>query len=58
MKLDKTYKMSKSIKSLISLSKFKDSHERGKFKRSMIEATISGSTLVDRKKVNTTGVDS
>jgi len=37
---DKNFKMKASTKTAMALGKFKDSHERGAFKRMMIEAQL------------------
>lgn len=37
---DKNFKMKPSTKALLVLHKFKDAHERGAFKRMMIEAQL------------------
>jgi hypothetical protein len=37
---DKNFRMKKSTKTLLALGKFKDAHERGAFKRSMIDAQL------------------
>ena len=37
---DKNFRMRKSTKTLLALSKFKDAHERGAFKRAMIDAQL------------------
>lgn len=36
-----TYKMSKATKTALALFKFKDEHERGAWKRAMIDAELS-----------------
>lgn len=38
---DKNYRMKNSIKTALALGKFKNSHERGAFKRMMIDAQLS-----------------
>lgn len=40
-KSDKNFKMSTSTKTALALGKFKDAHERGEFKRAMIDAQLS-----------------
>lgn len=37
---DKNFKMKSSTKTALALHKFKDAHERGSFKRMMIEAQL------------------
>jgi hypothetical protein len=37
---DKNYKMKASIKTVLALGKFKDAHEKGAFKRMMIDAQL------------------
>lgn len=37
---DKNYKMKASIKTALALGKFKDAHEKGAFKRMMIDAQL------------------
>ena len=38
---DKNFKLSKSSKRMLALFRFKDSHDRGAFKRQMIEAEVT-----------------
>lgn len=40
MKPDKNFKMWASTKTALALGKFKDAHERGQFKRAMIDAQL------------------
>lgn len=40
MKPDKNFKMWASTKAALALTKFKDAHERGEFKRMMIDAQL------------------
>lgn len=37
---DKNYKMKSSIKTALALGKFKDAHDKGAFKRMMIQAQL------------------
>lgn len=41
MKTDKNFRLSKTVKSMLALIKFKDAHARGEFKRLMIDAEVS-----------------
>lgn len=41
MKPDKNFKMWKSTKTALALGKFSDAHERGAFKRMMIDSQLS-----------------
>ncbi len=38
---DKNFRMNSLIKKMLGLTKFKDAHERGAFKRAMIDAQLS-----------------
>jgi hypothetical protein len=38
MKTDKNFKLNKETKRMMALFKFKDAHDRGAFKKSMVEA--------------------
>ena len=38
MKTDKNFRLSKTTKRILALGKFKNAHERGAFKRAMIDA--------------------
>ena len=40
MKPDKTFRMWASTKTALALGRFKDAHERGAFKRAMIDAQL------------------
>lgn len=48
MKTDKNFKISKETKRMMALFKFKDQHDRGSFKKSMIEAQAV-SERIDRE---------
>ena len=41
MKADKNFRLSKTSKRMLALMPFKDEHERGSFKRLMIEAELA-----------------
>ena len=45
MKFTSTYKMSKALKTHLALAKFKDAHQKGAWKRAMIEAEIHSRTV-------------
>ena len=38
---DKNFKLSKTAKRMLALMRFKDKHDRGSFKRLMIEAEVT-----------------
>ncbi len=44
------YKMSKSLKTALALHKFRDEHDRGRWKRAMIDAEIEASKKVKIEK--------
>jgi len=39
------YKMSKSLKASLALSKFKDAHHRGEWKRAMIQSELAAAVV-------------
>lgn len=41
MKTDKNFRLSKTSKRMLALMQFKDEHDRGAFKRLMIEAEVA-----------------
>ena len=41
MKADKNFRMSSTTKAMLALGKFKDAHERGQWKRAMIQAQLA-----------------
>lgn len=41
MKPDKNYRMSSTTKAMLALGKFKDAHQRGQWKRAMIDAELT-----------------
>lgn len=41
MKSTSTFKLSKSFKNLLGNGKFKDAHDRGQFKRMLIQAQLA-----------------
>lgn len=45
------YRMSKQTKASLALSKFKDAHARGAWKRSMIQAELAAAIQPKREKV-------
>ncbi len=49
LKPTSTYKMSKQLKTALALHKFKDTHDRGEWKRIMIQAELA-SALQPRKE--------
>ena len=50
MKPGPNYKMSKATKTGLALSKFKDAHQRGAWKRAMIDAELSAAIQPKREK--------
>ncbi len=50
MKSGSTYKMSKQTKTGLALHKFKDAHDRGAWKRAMIQAELSALVQPKREK--------
>lgn len=48
MKTDKNFKISKQTKRMMALFKFKDQHDRGAFRKSMVEAQAA-SEKIDRE---------
>ena len=45
MKSTSTYKMSKPLKTSLALSKFKDAHQKGAWKKAMINAEIHAKSV-------------
>jgi hypothetical protein len=45
LKQTATYKMSKSTKTGLALTKFKDAHHRGEWKRAMIQAELDAAIV-------------
>jgi hypothetical protein len=52
MKPGPNYKMSSLTKVGLALSKFKDAHQRGAWKRAMIDAELSAAVQPRREKTN------
>lgn len=52
MKTGKNFKISKQTKALLSLMTFDDSHQRGAFKRMMIQAQLASGTKVSSKEAS------
>lgn len=50
MKPTANYKMSKPTKTMLALTKFKDAHQRGAWKRAMIDAELSAGYQPKREK--------
>jgi len=50
MKPTKNYKMSKALKTSLALSKFQDPHQKGQWKRAMIDAELSAAIQPKREK--------
>jgi hypothetical protein len=51
LKPTKTYKMSKTLKASLALSKdFQDPHQKGQWKRAMIDAELSAAIQPKREK--------
>ncbi len=44
IKPSKTFKLSKRTKTVLALGKFKDEHDRGAYKRAMIQAELAAAT--------------
>ena len=47
---NKTYRMSKSLKTSLALSPFQDPHKKGQWKRAMIDAELSAAIQPKREK--------
>jgi hypothetical protein len=41
MKADKNFRLKASTKAMLALGKFKDAHDRGQWKRAMIQAQLA-----------------
>ena len=52
MKPGPNYKMSTSLKASLALGKFQDPHEKGKWKRDMIQAELAAAIQPKREKRN------
>ena len=52
MKPGPNYKMSSSTKASLALTKFKDAHQRGAWKRAMIDAELTAAVQPRREKTN------
>jgi cysteinyl-tRNA synthetase len=50
LKPTSTYKMSKSLKASLALSKLQDPHKKGQWKRAMIDAELSAQIKHKEKK--------
>jgi hypothetical protein len=50
MKPGPNYKMSSSTKASLALTKWKDAHQAGQWKRAMIDAELSGAVQQKREK--------
>ena len=50
LKPTSTYKMSKQTKTGLALSKFKDAHQRGAWKRAMIDAELQAKIQPKRER--------
>ena len=50
MKPGPNYKMSSATKTGLALSKFKDAHQRGQWKRAMIDAELTAAHQPKREK--------
>ena len=50
MKPGPNYKMSSTTKASLALTKFKDAHQRGAWKRAMIDAELTGAIQPKREK--------
>jgi hypothetical protein len=49
LKPTKTYKMSKTLKASLALSTFQDPHQKGQWKRAMIDAELSAAIQPKRE---------
>jgi hypothetical protein len=52
MKATANYRMSKATKTSLALAKFKDAHQKGAWKRAMIDAELSSAVQPRREKSN------
>ena len=52
MKPGPNYKMSSATKASLALTKFKDAHQRGAWKRAMIDAELTAAVQPRREKSN------
>jgi hypothetical protein len=50
LKPTSSYKMSKTTKASLALSKFKDEHQRGAWKRAMVQAELAAAIQPKREK--------
>ena len=50
MKPTATFKLSKTTKTMLALGKFKDEHDRGAWKRAMIDAQLSAAYQPKKEK--------
>ena len=55
MKSGPNYKMSSATKTSLTLGKFKDAHQRGAWKRAMIDAELSAAIQPKREKTRREG---